>query len=161
MPVPTQPQACPPRAWGFLQSSIRRKRGSNRFFCSAESNVDGTVDLTFSVARQRTRVAAPTDDRVRRLVMGPFERQPPSLLRCELAAVGYRAHRSAHGQPSLSRDLRTAIHREPNTTGRHGLCIDVEAGDAAVSPSSGSPAASARAAGRVHRNPATLVTPAV
>ena len=46
---------------------------------------------------------------------------PPSLLRCELAAVGYREIilDRPHGQRRLSCDLRATIRREPDAAGSH------------------------------------------
>ena len=48
----------------------------------------------------------------------PEHGTPPSLLRCELAAVGYREIRtqSPHGQRRLSWHLRTAVPCNPHTT---------------------------------------------
>ena len=47
---------------------------------------------------------------------------PPSLLRCELAAVGYREirTRSPQGQRRLSWNLRTAVRCKPHTAGGDG-----------------------------------------
>jgi protein-L-isoaspartate O-methyltransferase len=47
---------------------------------------------------------------------------PPSLLRCELAAVGYREDQppSTHGQRRLSRDFRPALGYNPHAAGSDG-----------------------------------------
>ena len=47
---------------------------------------------------------------------------PPSLLRCELAAVGYReiSLNRTHGQRRLSRDLYAAVRCKPHAAGSNG-----------------------------------------
>jgi SAM-dependent methyltransferase len=72
----------------------------------------------------------------------PKHGTPPSLLRCELAAVGYReiSFRSAHRQRCLSRDLCATVRCKPHATGSDGCvqgaivnCIMTQEGNAARS----------------------------